>query len=230
MKPILILVTNQAQYANFDIPTGLWLSELTHFYHTMEVHHIPVQIASLNGGQVPIDPASLQEQFLDDVTKTYYHSTNFMAELTNSKSLKDFDPDDFSAIYFTGGHGAMYDFAENPLVADWIIKMDKNQGIVSAVCHGVAALTNSSLNNQTSFVKGKIVTGYTNIEEDYVQHTNHVPFLLEDRLGTLEADFQQAAPFKSYVCRDGNLITGQNPQSTSELAEEVARVLTEQNK
>ncbi|WP_019770689.1 type 1 glutamine amidotransferase domain-containing protein [Streptococcus sobrinus] len=226
MKPILILATNQDHYEGYDIPTGLWLGELTHFIHIMEEKGIPFKIASLKGGEIPLDPYSLSEQFMDEQTLPYYDDLRFMSELVNSQSLDKLNPEDYSAIYFAGGHGAMYDFVQDPRAAQWILAMTKMQKPVAAVCHGVAALTNQALEiDDQVFVEGKTVTGYTNAEELHVGHSDHVPFLLQDRLQRLGANFGEAGPFQSHVQLEGRLLTGQNPQSTKELAETLADML-----
>ncbi|WP_394405548.1 type 1 glutamine amidotransferase domain-containing protein [Streptococcus sp. 20-1249] len=224
MKPIVMVATNQEQYEGHNLPTGLWLGEITHFYHVMKKLGIPLQLASLKGGKIPLDPLSVQEQFMDEATKPYYQDSTFMQQLENSPRLADLHSDDFSAIYFAGGHGAMYDFTRDAQVASWILQMLEADKFVAAVCHGVAALIHPDL-AEVKFLDGKTITGYTNVEEAYVQHTDHVPFLLESRLQELGGNFLQVAPFQSHVQVSGHLITGQNPQSTLALAETVAELL-----
>ncbi len=226
MKPLLILATNQNHYEGQEIPTGLWLGELTHFIAIMEEKGLPYQIASLKGGEIPLDPFSLTEQFMDQESMDYYDDLAFMSSLVNSLALDKLESADYSGLYFTGGHGAMYDFARDPQVADWILAMSAAQKPVATICHGTAALTNPQLEvDGQAWVEGKRVTGYSNAEELYVGHSDHVPFLLQDRLERMGADYVEANPFHSHVLTDGKLITGQNPQSTKELARTLAGLL-----
>lgn len=223
MKKILAVVTNIDKYQGFNINTGLWLGEMVHFYHELNsTGEFEITIASVNGGKIPIDPASVTGVMYDSISKNYHSDEKFMKLLENTHKIDDLLDKDFDGIYFTGGHGTMFDFPQNEIIKSIINRIYASGGIVSAVCHGVGALT-----GVPDIIKGKKLTGYSNVEEKLVKHTKHVPFLLEDRLKAQEAIYKKALiPFTSYVVKDGKLITGQNPQSTKKLAKEVIEALS----
>ena len=223
---ILVIVTNAGQYEKVGYRTGLWLGELTHFYDYVTDHGYQVDIASPAGGFVPIDPESLAHDVLDELgTDKRYRDREFMNLLDDTKKVTDIDVEDYAAIYFTGGHGVMFDFRGDALGAVTATFYDTGR-IVSAVCHGPAGLLNVPLGNGDPLVKGKNVTGFSWPEEEAAQRADAVPFRLEDELKKLGAHYSMAAkPFETYVVEDGRLITGQNPGSARAVAEAVVRAL-----
>ena len=215
MKRILIIVTNEGEYQGFEIKTGLWLSELVHFYHEMAQEEVEMVIASPKGGHVPIDPVSVSGMMLDRVTQQYYQNPEFMAKLEETVAMDTLVADDFDMIYYTGGHGVMFDFPNQAKLTALTRGIAAKGGIVAAVCHGVGALT-----TMPELIRGKKLTGYSNFEEHLVRRTKHVPFSLEDELKRNGAHYQKAlVPFTPYIVEDGQLLTGQNPQSTTKLAQ-----------
>ncbi|WP_256973181.1 type 1 glutamine amidotransferase domain-containing protein [Rhodococcus sp. NCIMB 12038] len=219
-------MTNAGQYEKVGYRTGLWLGELTHFYDYVTDHGYQVDIVSPAGGFVPIDPESLAHDVLDELgTDKRYRDREFMNLLDDTKKVTDIDVEDYAAIYFTGGHGVMFDFRGDALGAVTATFYDTGR-IVSAVCHGPAGLLNVPLGNGDPLVKGKNVTGFSWPEEEAAQRADAVPFRLEDELKKLGAHYSMAAkPFETYVVEDGRLITGQNPGSARAVAEAVVKAL-----
>lgn len=225
MKSIAIILTNADKYEKHDIKTGLWLSELTHFYHKMKKGGLEVDFISPLGGQIPLDPVSLKSIHMDKISRDYYENKNFMNLLQNTKSISEVNAEDYRAIYFTGGHGTMFDFPNHSKLENFTSEIYKSGGLVAAVCHGVGIL--STLKSDGKFLaQGKDVTGFSNFEEFLSGHTKHVPFLLENELKNIGANYSKAIlPFVPYTKKDGRLLTGQNPQSTKKLAEDVYQEL-----
>lgn len=224
---ILIVVTNAREYEQVGMRTGLWLGELTHFYDYAQDNGFELDIASPTGGYVPIDPESLAHDVLAQLgTGKRYADREFMNLLADTKTLTDVDVEDYDAIYFTGGHGVMFDFG-GPELAALTARFYESGRIVSAVCHGPAALLEVTLGNGDPLVEGKNVTGFSWPEEEAAQRADAVPFSLQDELKKRGANYSLAdKPFDTYVVEDGRLITGQNPASARTVAEAVIRRLT----
>ena len=223
---VLVIVTNEDKYKTNGDSTGLWLGELTHFYDIMIKADAEMDIASVKGGNIPLDPLSISVNILDDVTKSYYEDEKFMNLIKNTKKASDMKSENYDAIYFTGGHGTMWDFPNTEKLQELSAKIYENGGVVSAVCHGVGALLNIKLSNGKLLVEDKAVTGYSNEEEVLAKAIEKIPFKLEDELKSRGAKYSKAQkPFISYVVDDSMLITGQNPQSTKEVAEKVLQVI-----
>ncbi|MES2286795.1 MAG: type 1 glutamine amidotransferase domain-containing protein [Bacteroidota bacterium] len=224
---VLILVTNQNKYLKHNIPTGLWLSELTHMYEGCIKNNIQVIIASPKGGETPIDPESLKAFVLDSLTKKYCNDITFLELLKNTIPLAQVSEKDFDAIYLTGGHGTMYDFVGNETLNNLIKLFYENNKIVSAVCHGVCGLIGVKLSNGEYLIDGKNITGYSWFEEILARRKKQVPFNLEQVLKEKKANYKKGfVPLASFVITDRNLITGQNPFSSKKLAETVIEKLT----
>ncbi|MBJ8339894.1 type 1 glutamine amidotransferase domain-containing protein [Antrihabitans sp. YC3-6] len=225
---ILIIVTNVGEYEKVGYRTGLWLGELTHFYDYVVENGYKVDIASPAGGFVPIDPESLAHDVLSDLgTDKRYRDREFMDLLVDTRKATDLDPDDYDAIYFTGGHGVMWDFRSDDLGA-LTAKFYKAEKVVSAVCHGPAGLLNVSLSAGDSLLDGKNVTGFSWAEEEGAQRADVVPFNLEEELSALGGKYSKAdEPFEPHVVSDGLLVTGQNPGSARGTAEAVVKALQE---
>jgi putative intracellular protease/amidase len=225
---ILIVVTSVAKYHNHNIPTGLWLSELTHLYKECVKNNISPIIASPKGGNAPLDPESLKPLVLDKLTKEYYHNPEFMKLLNNTALLNSIEISEFDAIYLTGGHGTMYDFVGNPELNEILASFYENDKIVSAVCHGVCGLLDVKLSNGDFLVKDKTLTGYSWFEEILAFRKSQVPFNLEKILKERGANYKKAIiPLTSNIEQDKNLITGQNPFSSKAIAKRIIEALTQ---
>ncbi|MFT3678641.1 MAG: type 1 glutamine amidotransferase domain-containing protein [Ferruginibacter sp.] len=226
MKKLLLIVTNVSMYASGKLKTGLWLSELTHIYHTAKEKGWDITIASPKGGEVPIDPESLKPLVLDKISKNYYQNSDFMNELNRSKSLQSVEKESFDCVYLAGGHATMYDFPDNKTLQSIIVNHYESGKMVAAICHGVGGLLNVKLNNGKNLITGKKLTGFDWFEESLARRKKEVPFNLEAALKARGVIYNKAfIPMTSKVVVDGNLITGQNPFSSKEMAKVVSSEL-----
>jgi len=223
----LIIVTNHSDFEKPKAdPTGLWLSELTHFYDQFEKAGIPMDIVSPKGGKIPIDGRSLGRIVLDKSTKERYEDKSFMALLEDTKSISEINKDDYDLIYFAGGHGTMWDFADNNELNGLTRSFYEEGKIVSAVCHGVAALQNVKLSNGEYLIKGKRGTGFPYFDERLAGVKKLVPYNLQKRLKERGMIYSKAFfPLAGHTVVDGNLITGQNPNSATNTANEVIKAV-----
>jgi putative intracellular protease/amidase len=229
---ILIIVTNADEYEKVGFRTGLWLSELTHFWDVAERSGYQLDIASPSGGKVPIDPESLIMTEVGDAVGIRgavlerYADRAFMNRLGNSLDASTLDAADYDAIYLTGGHGVMFDFPTSAPLARLIADFYVSDKIVSAVCHGPAGLLEVKLDDGRYLLEGKKVTGFSWKEEELAKRDQAVPYSLEDELRKRGAHYTKATiPFASYVVEDGRLVTGQNPRSAHAVGEAVVRML-----
>ncbi|MDO0957341.1 type 1 glutamine amidotransferase domain-containing protein [Mammaliicoccus sciuri] len=226
MKKIMIVNTSADYYEGTRKPTGLWLGELVHFYDYFNTEDYQIDLFNINGGETPIDPVSLNPLMLDKVTKAYYNDHTFMEKLKNSLSIREANPETYDAIYFTGGHGVMFDFPHNTYIQDAVNEVYRHGGVVAAVCHGIAALLNVKDESGRYFIDRKQITGFSNAEEILANRKRLVPFMLESELKIRDAKYSKAkVPFRPYVQVDNRLVTGQNPQSPKQVAQVVARIL-----
>lgn len=220
------MVTNVSLYASGHFKTGLWLSELTHIYHAAKEKGYDITIASPQGGNVPIDPESLQYFTLDKVSATYWNDISFRELLNNSHHVSEVADERYDLVYLAGGHGTMYDFPDDVLMQSVIRKQYESGKMVGAICHGVGGLLNVKLSNGEYLIKGKTMTGFDWFEETLARRKKEVPFNLEAAIKERGADLKKAfIPMTSHVVVDGNLITGQNPFSSKEMAKVVIEQL-----
>ena len=229
---ILIVLTNSDAFETIGWRTGLWFSELTHFWDVAEEAGYAMDIASPSGGKIPIDPESLMISEmataigLEGAVSKHYLDRAYMDRLDETMKVSDARAADYAAVYLAGGHGAMFDFAESADLAKLVADFYESDKIVSAVCHGPGGLLNVRLRGGDFLVAGRKLTGFSWAEEKGVKRDDAVPFSLEDRLLSLGADYSKAVvPFASHVVEDGRLITGQNPTSAKAVGEAVVRRL-----
>jgi len=223
----LIVVTNHSDFENPKAdPTGLWLSELTHFYDVFEEAGIPMDIVSPKGGKIPIDGRSLKRVVLNKAARARHEDPEFMKLLDDTKALADVDGHDYDILYFAGGHGAMWDFANSEELDSLTRDMYEAGKVVSAVCHGSAALQNVKLSNGDYLVKGKNGTGFRYFDETVAGVKKLVPYNLEDALKDRGMNYSHAFfPLGGHSVVDGLLVTGQNPNSATETALKALEVL-----
>lgn len=219
-KKILIVTTNFAGNETTTMNhTGVWLEEFATPYLVFKETGYDITVASPLGGLSPVDENSMScsnPEEWDICIKI----------LRNTTGLSEVNYKEYDVLFIPGGHGPMFDLANDVLLQEIVEYFyDKNK-IISAVCHGPAGLGLAKDTNGNSILKDKKVTCFTNKEEKIVKHEEDVPFLLETRLRELGARFEDAAPWSEHVCTDGNIITGQNPQSALLLAEEVVKLLS----
>jgi len=224
---VLILVTNHSDFKNDKAaPTGLWLSELTHFYDVFASAGIDMDIVSPKGGDIPIDSRSLGRVGLDKKTRLRYEDKAFMNKLKNTRSIAEINPDDYDVLFFAGGHGAMWDFAEDKSLHTLTRDMHEKGKIISAVCHGVAALLNVKLTNGDYLLKGKKGTCFSYFDEGLAGVKKLVPYNLEKILKERGMIYSKSIiPLGRHTVVDGRLVTGQNPNSATETAEKTLALM-----
>lgn len=222
IKPILCVVTSHPIRGDSGEPTGFAMVELTHPLAVFEQAGIPVEIASIRGGHPPIDFFDLT----DPVNARYWKDRSFRDALAHSLVLGELDPSRYSAVFFAGGHGTMWDFADDKAVQNVIRAIWEAGGVVSAVCHGPAALVNATLSDGSYLVAGKKLAAFTDEEEAEVGYTKVVPYLLATTLKQRGALHQPAPNWSANVVTDGRLVTGQNPASAHGVGEAVVAQLT----
>ncbi len=227
-KKFLAVVTNQGTYGASEHRTGLWLAELVHFYDKAVKAGHTVDVVSPAGGEVPLDPRSLGRLFVDRTVRTYLDDPAFMDDLKSTRSVAEADPDDYSTIFFTGGHGTMWDFPDSADVQRTGDAIYAAGGIVSSVCHGACALINLQDADGNPLVQNRTVTGFATVEERLAGVKSRVPFLLEDELRAKGAKYvRSTVPMTPHAVRDGRLITGQNPVSTKAVSDLILAALAE---
>lgn len=214
IKPILFVVTSNAVKGDTGIPTGFNLAEVTHPLEKLQTAGIRVEFASPKGGAAPLDGL---EDMKDPVIARYWADADFRDAIANTLCIDDVDSSRYSAVFFAGGHGTMWDFPDSVGAQKIIREIDAAGGIVSAVCHGPAALFNARRADGSLLVVGKRVAAFTDAEEEEVQSTHIVPFLLATTLNERGAHHQAAVNWTDNVVVDGRLMTGQNPQSAAHL-------------
>ena len=225
-KKVLAIVTSHDTMKNESAKTGLWFSELVHFYDVVRVAGFPIDIVSVKGGKVPIDPRSLVPVLMDETTKTYHLDPYFISKLDHSLPLDGINGQDYDCVFFAGGHGTLWDFPESKKIQEITAAIYENGGLVSAVCHGPAALLHTRLTDGTHLLEDVEVTGYTNIEEKLMFQGNKIPFYLEDELRSAAKSFKKSTiPFTSHVVENKRIITGQNPQSARAVGEQALKFL-----
>ncbi|MBF6469740.1 type 1 glutamine amidotransferase domain-containing protein [Nocardia beijingensis] len=225
-KRILNVVTNVGHYDDPSHPTGLWLSELTHAWQVFEEHGFEQTIVSPAGGLAPLEPRSLKFPSYDKTAKAWRADPARMALLENTASPDRIDSADYDAIYFTGGHGVMYDFPDSEGLQRITREIYERGGIVASVCHGYCGLLNTKLSDGTYLVAGRRLTGFAWQEEVLARVDKLVPYNVEDEVKKRGARYEKAKlPFVPHAVVDGNLVTGQNPGSAKRTAKKVAALL-----
>ena len=209
---ILIIATGASQMTSGD-KTGVWLEEFAVPYMKFKKEGFEVTVATINGGVVPIDPASA-----DGVKPEWKEA---IEALKNAQKLDTVDSAKYAAVYMPGGHGAMFDLAEDKVVKKVLAEFADVDKVVSAVCHGPASLVGVKLKNGKYLVEGKKLTSFTNSEEDEVQKSDKMPFMLESKLVEQGATFHAKGNWADNVVVDGNLITGQNPSASASIADAI---------
>lgn len=217
-QKILVVLTSVEKYPNMNRATGLWLGEAVHFVKKVEEASYEIDYVSPEGGYTPIDPHSLA--MADAIDWEWYQKKEFMNRLGATLKPSDINPDDYIAIYYTGGHGVIWDFPDNEALQLISQKIYENGGFVSSVCHGAVGLLNIKLSNGSLLVKDKEVTGFSNEEEKLAELDQFVPFLTETELIARGAIYKKAdEPWATFAIADQRLITGQNPASGGAVAD-----------
>ena len=220
-KPVLFVLTSHGAKGDSGQTTGFYLGEVTHPLAVLQAAGIPVEFASIDGGEPPIDGLDLE----DESNARYWADETFRTAIRTTAKLADVDPARYAAIFFAGGHGAMWDFPSSPAVNSVTRRIFEDGGIVAAVCHGPAALVNVTLSDGSYLVSGRNVAAFTDAEERAVGLDKTVPFLLAKTLVERKAIHHPAADWTSQVVVDGKLVTGQNPQSAAAVGKAIRDLL-----
>lgn len=221
---ILMVLTSHDQLGNTGKPTGFWLEEFAAPYYVFKDAGAEITVASPKGGQPPIDPKSDEPGNQTEAMTRFKGDPAAQKVLANTVKLSDVRADDYDTVFYPGGHGPMWDLTDDPTSIALIEAVYNAGKPVAAVCHAPAVLHRVTYEGQP-IVKGKRVTGFTNTEEEAVQLTNVVPFLVEDELKRLGGHYEKAGDWESFVIVDGRLITGQNPASSTAAAQELLKLL-----
>ena len=222
---ILMVLTSHAQLGNTGKKTGFWLEEFASPYYIFKDANADITIASPNGGQPPLDPKSDEPEFQTAATQRFKGDVSAQTALANTLKLSDILPDNYDGVFYPGGHGPLWDLAEDAISIAMIESMYARGKIVAAVCHVPAVFHNAKAPNGAPLVKGKSVTGFSNSEEDAVGLSEIVPFLVEDDLKAKGANYSKADDWQPHVITDGNLITGQNPASSESVAKRLLEII-----
>ena len=222
---ILIVLTSHSELGDSGEKTGFWIEEFAAPYYVLHDAGAEIVLASPKGGQPPIDPKSEAPENQTEATKRFDGDDKLKALLANTKKLSEVSAEEFDAVFYPGGHGPLWDLANDQESIKLIEAFWKANKPVAAVCHAPSVLLNVKDANGEPLVKGKKVTGFTNTEEEAVKLTEVVPFLLEDELKSKGGIYSKKGDWSSYIVKDGLLITGQNPASSEAAAEELLKSL-----
>lgn len=225
MKKVLFVVTCHDQLGNTGEKTGFWTEELAAPYYALLDQGVLIDIVTPKGGQPPIDPKSADPASATEDTKRFDADTVLLEKLKHTKKLSEVNQEDYDAVFYPGGHGPLWDLANDKNSIALIESFYTNNKPVAFVCHAPGVLKDVKINGEY-LVKGKKVTGFANTEEEAVGLTKVVPFLLEDELQKNGASYSKGADWGAYAVEDGLLITGQNPASSKLVAE---KLLTQLN-
>ncbi len=215
---ILMVLTSHDKLGDTGLKTGFWLEEFASPYYVFKDALADITLASPQGGQPPIDPKSDTPDFQTEATQRFKKDAAGQVLLANTLPLADIVAEDYDAVFYPGGHGPLWDLVDNSDSIALIETMYAAGKAVAAVCHAPCVLLNSKAVNGSSLVKGKSVTGFSNSEEEAVQLTGIVPFLLENELIAKGANYSKSDDWQSYIIADAHLITGQNPASSASVA------------
>lgn len=217
MKKVLIVHTNIQRYGGTNDATGLWLGESAEFIDELNQQNIEVDFVSPLGGFVPLDPRSMK--YIDkDIMKIYLEKSFVQDGLINTKKPSEINPSNYHAIYFTGGHGVMWDFPDNKEIQEIALAIYENNGYILSVCHGIAGLLNIKDREGNFLISGKRITGFTKTEELLAGKMRTVPFFNQKAAEERKALFQKKRFYKEFAVKDGRMITGQNPFSVRAVA------------
>lgn len=219
-KKVLFVVTSHGELGNTGRKTGFWLSEVCHPYSVLSKEY-EIDFVSPKGGRPPVDGFDLS----DPINKECWESPEWQERISTTMTPDQVDASQYCAIFYAGGHGAMWDFPTNKEIASIAATIYEADGYVAAVCHGPAGLLPINLSNGEPLIKGKRLDGFTNAEEKANGTTEVVPFLLQTALEARHGKVDTASVWADHVVTDGRLITGQNPQSALTLGQTLLKAL-----
>lgn len=222
---ILMVLTSHDKMGDTGKKTGFWLEEFAAPYFVFKDAGADITLASPKGGQPPIDPSSDVDGAQTDDTRRFKADTEAQKQLASTLKLSDVAEDGFDAIFYPGGHGPLWDLAEDADSKRLIEAFAAADRPVGAVCHAPAVFRHTLGTDGKPLVSGRRVTGFTNTEEEAVGLTNVVPFLVEDMLKANGGQYEKGDDWASFVLRDGKFVTGQNPASSAAAAQEILALL-----
>jgi len=221
---VLIVLTSHDELGTTGRKTGFWLEELAAPYYRFKEAGWDITLASPKGGRPPLDPKSNEPVFQTDQTRRFEADPEATAALANTVRLGSVVADDYDTVFYPGGHGPLWDLAEDTDSARLIETTLRSGKPLALVCHAPGVLRHTRNEDGTPLVRGKTVTGFANSEEEGVGLTDIVPFLVEDELKKLGGQYSKLADWEPYVVQDGQLITGQNPASSGPAADALIAV------
>ncbi|WP_339915711.1 type 1 glutamine amidotransferase domain-containing protein [uncultured Brevundimonas sp.] len=222
---ILMVLTSHDQLGDTGEKTGFWLEEFAAPYYALQDAGADIVVASPKGGQPPLDPKSDAPDAQSDDTRRFKDDEAAQKVLANTVRLDSVSAGDFDAVFYPGGHGPLWDLAEDKTSIALIEAFARADKPVAAVCHAPGVFRHVKGADGAFLVKGRKVAGFTNSEEEAVGLTGIVPFLVEDMLKANGGDYSKGPDWGSYVVTDGKLVTGQNPASSREAAEALLKLL-----
>jgi putative intracellular protease/amidase len=222
---VLMILTSHDKLGDTGKKTGFWLEEFAAPYYILLDAGAEITLASPAGGQPPLDPQSDVPDAQTEATKRFKMDEAAQSALANTKKLTEIDADGFDAIFYPGGHGPLWDLAEDADSQRIIEKFIAEDRPLAAVCHAPAIFKHTKGPDGKSLVSGRRVTGFTNTEEEGVGLTKVVPFLVEDMLKANGGLYEKGPDWGAYVVVDGKLVTGQNPASSEAAANELLNLL-----
>lgn len=217
---VLFVVTSHGELGNTGKKTGYFLSEVTHPWSVLSTDY-EIDVVSPKGGRPPVDGFNLD----DEINRKYWDDPEWQDKMSNTMTPSQVNPGEYKAVFYAGGHGAMWDFPYNKELAEIAAKIYDGGGIVAAVCHGPAGLLNIMLSDGKNLIAGKKLDSFTNAEEIANGTADIVPFMLQTALEDMGATFDCAVPWSDHVVKDGRLITGQNPMSALDLGKTLLNAL-----
>ena len=224
-KSVLVVLTSHDQLGDTGRKTGFWLEELAAPYYTFKDAGVELTLASPKGGRPPLDPKSDDPDAQTDATRRFKDDALANEQLASTVKLSEINAVDYDAIFYPGGHGPLWDLVSDQNSIRLLEEFWLAEKPVSSVCHAPIVLANARVSSGESIVKDREVTGFTNSEEDGVGLTEIVPMLVEDTMISLGAKYSKAGDWEIYTRQDGNLITGQNPASSEQVAELVLKTI-----
>jgi len=222
---VLMVLTSHSDLGNTGKKTGFWLEEFAAPYYIFKDAGADVVLASPAGGQPPLDPKSDSADFQTELTQRFKADPAAQRELANTLKLDSVRQDDFDTVFYPGGHGPLWDLAESQTSIALIEAFNRAGKPIGFVCHAPGVLRHVKAASGEPLVKGRQVTGFTNGEVADVELTDIVPFLVEDELIALGANYQKGPNWGSFIVEDGTLITGQNPGSSEAVAKALVAAL-----
>jgi len=222
-KKILMVLTSHANLGDTGEKTGFWVEEFAAPYYAFKDAGIEVTLATPLGGQAPIDPSSESDDAQTPATLKFYADTETQNAVANTHVLSKINANDYDAVFYPGGHGPLWDLTENSDSINLIEDFLTANKPVAAVCHATAAFLNIKNSTGEYVIKDKAISGFSNTEEEAVQLTKIVPFLLEDELMKRGADYQKVDDWQAFAVQDGLIISGQNPASSILVAEKLLK-------